>query len=175
MKTMFGAHDEGVKDNPPVRSKFDKSHGKGLPAPHLKHPGQVAPDTGTRVPGHTENGHQLPIHRSLPMGGHQVTRHEVSSMGTNMYSGQGLGTAKNTKVTDSQVVKSSHRVGMSGMHGTHEPDPVHAGSDKHSRQHSTGRGSEHGKSGSPQHQDNHSSRSRAPHGTLDRTHMKGRS
>lgn len=60
---MPGAHDEGVKENPRVQSKFDRSHGKGLPAPHLKHPGEVARETGSSHPGHTENGHKIPIER----------------------------------------------------------------------------------------------------------------
>jgi len=59
---MKGAEDEGVRDNPAVHSKFDRSHGKGLKAPHLSHPGQVAPVTGTKVAGHTVNGHKLPKH-----------------------------------------------------------------------------------------------------------------
>ncbi len=162
---MVGAHDEGIRNNPTVRSKFDKSQGKGLPAPHLKHPGEVAKETGSSHPGHTENGHMLPQERNVGMSGHKVTHHEVGSMGSNMYTGQGLGTPKNTKITDSDVVKSSTRVGMGGFAGR-EPDPVHAGSDKHSKQHNTGRGQESGKSSRPQHQDNHSSRSKEGAGVL---------
>ncbi len=67
MKTLPGAHDEGVKDNRAVNSKFDKSHGHGLKAPHLRHPGEVAKDTGSGHAGFSENGHMLPKHNKLPM------------------------------------------------------------------------------------------------------------
>lgn len=63
---MKGAETEPVRNNPPVRSKFDKSHGHGLPAPHLSHPGEVAKETGSKHAGFTENGHMLP----KPMKGH---------------------------------------------------------------------------------------------------------
>lgn len=43
-KTMRGAEEE-IRSNPPVRSKFDKSHGHGLKAPHLSFPGQTCPTT----------------------------------------------------------------------------------------------------------------------------------
>lgn len=60
---MRGAGNEGEnRANPPVRSKFDRSHGMGLKAPHLSHPGEVAPETGTKVRGFTEHGHMLPHH-----------------------------------------------------------------------------------------------------------------
>ena len=56
-----------MSTNPPVHSKFDRSRGFGLKAPHLKHPGEVAPVTGTHVPGHTEGGAKLPreVHHNL--------------------------------------------------------------------------------------------------------------
>lgn len=59
---MKGASVEPQRSNPTVHSKFDRSHGKGLKAPHLSHPGETAPITGTKVAGHTENGHKLPKH-----------------------------------------------------------------------------------------------------------------
>lgn len=59
---MKGAEDEGVRDNPAVHSKFDRSRGKGIPAPHISHPGGTAPITGTKVAGHTEHGAKLPKH-----------------------------------------------------------------------------------------------------------------
>jgi hypothetical protein len=138
---MPGAHDEGIKENPPVRSKFDKSQGKGLPAPHMKFPGGIVKESGSpNGAGFTEHGHMLPHHRS------PQNTDRVSSVGT--------------------------RKGDSLMH-LREPDPVRKDAgDRHARQHGTGRGQEAGKSSSPQHQDNHSSRSREPHGQLDRVKMK---
>ena len=60
---MPGTHEEH-RDNPPVRSKFDKSQGKGLPAPHLKFPGGVVKESGSKHSGFNENGHMLPTHRT---------------------------------------------------------------------------------------------------------------
>lgn len=86
---MRGAEVETVRDNPRVQSKFDKSRGKGLPAPHLSHPGAVAKDTGSKHAGYTENGHMLPTHikhsnqhdtiKASPRMGTQVKSHQDSS------------------------------------------------------------------------------------------------
>jgi hypothetical protein len=183
MKTMPGAHQE-IRENPTVRSKFDKSHGHGLPAPHLKPPGEVAKETGSSHPGHTENGHKLPVERSHGMGAITRAHHSPGDMGAPLLHGQGLGAPKNTVMTDANVVHSSSRKGFSGMHGTHEPDPVRAGGDLHKGQHNTGAGSNKlggqsghtsPKSARPQHQDNESRRSKEPHAKLDKVKMKGRS
>ena len=131
MKTMPGAHDEGARDNPPVRSKFDKSQGKGLPAPHLKHPGEVAKETGSRHPGHNENGHKLPTERSVGLGGSHL-RHNYTpgEMGAPIITGTGQGHAKNSRLTDGDVVHHSRNVTYGAMKPhLKEPDPVHAGSD----------------------------------------------
>src|SRR5271154_5506904 len=108
---MPGAHDEGIKENPEVRSKFDKSQGRGLPAPHLKHPGEVAKETGTHMPGHNENGHKMPTERSVGLGGsHTRSHYSPGEMAAPMLHGTGMGAVKNTRLTDGNVVKSSHRV-----------------------------------------------------------------
>lgn len=57
-----------VRSNPPVQSKFDRSHGMGLTPPHLSHPGETAPQSGTKVAGHTENGHKIPYKGTLKLG-----------------------------------------------------------------------------------------------------------
>jgi hypothetical protein len=170
---MPGAHDEGIRNNPPVRSKFDKSQGKGLPAPHLKHPGEIAKDTGTRMPGHNENGHKLPAERSVGLGAsHLRTHYGPGEMGSPMVHSTGQGKPKNERLTDGNVIKSSTRYFAPQM-DSHEPDPVRArDGDRHAKQHATGKGQESGKSSRPQHQDNHSSRSKEPHATLDRSKMK---
>jgi hypothetical protein len=161
--------------NPVVRSKFDKSHGKGLPAPHLKHPGEVAKESGSKYPGHTENGHKLPVERGTNFSGGITTHHhEPGKLGSMMAEGHrsiyGMPNKNHTDhVSPGKVVSTT-----ASMH-LHEPDPVHGGGDLHARQHNTGRGQERAKSSSPQHQDNHSSRSKAPHAKLDRVNMKGRS
>jgi hypothetical protein len=62
---MSGGGIQGeTRDNPPVHSKFDRSHGHGLKPPHATL-GGMAPMSGTKVPGHTESGHRLPteIHK----------------------------------------------------------------------------------------------------------------
>jgi hypothetical protein len=169
---MPGTHPEH-RDNPKVSSKFDKSQGRGLPAPHLKHPGEVAKESGSSHPGHTSNGHKLPTERSVGLGGSYL-RHEYSpgEMGAPQLHGIGQGHVKNTRLTDGDVIKSSRRVDQGAFLAGHEPNPVHGGSDIHVKQHSTGHGHESGKSSRPQHQDNHSSRSTEPHGQLDRVRMK---
>jgi|SRR5580700_2667368 hypothetical protein len=60
---MPGTHEEN-RENPPVRSKFDKSQGRGLPAPHLGFPGKTVKVSGSpNGAGFTEHGHMLPHHR----------------------------------------------------------------------------------------------------------------
>lgn len=91
---MRGAETETVRDNPTVHSKFDRSQGKGLKAPHLSHPGEVAPLTGTHVKGHTPNGHMLPKHiahvnqhdtvKASPRMGTQVKSHKDSGASDNV-------------------------------------------------------------------------------------------
>lgn len=172
---MHGAENEGVRDNPKVRSKFDKSQGRGLPAPHLKHPGEVAKESGTKQPGFTENGHMEPKERQgHGVGSIATHHHEPGKLGSNMAMGQrsiyGMPNKDQTdRVSPGKVVQP-----MANMH-LHEPDPVHAGSDKHSKQHSTGKAQVSAKSSSPQHQDNRSNRTVAPAGTLNRERMKSRS
>lgn len=57
-----------VRSNPPVQSKFDKSHGHGVPFTPVSHPGATAPLTGTKVAGHNENGHKYPTKSTLTLG-----------------------------------------------------------------------------------------------------------
>lgn len=184
MKTMSGAHDEGTRENPTVRSKFDKSQGKGLPAPHLTHPGETAKETGSKHPGHNENGHKLPTERSVGLGGSHL-RHSYTpgEMGAPMIHGVGLGHAKNSRLTDGAVVHHSRNVTYGAMKPhLKEPDPVHAGSDKHSKQHTTGHTNNKMGGGTdrmvgaskPQRMEDSSKRSSAPHGMLNRDRMKAR-
>jgi hypothetical protein len=65
-----------VGSNPAVHSKFDRSQGKGLRPPHLSHPGETAPLTGTHVAGHNENGHKEPVKHSHGYGAPVQTHHE---------------------------------------------------------------------------------------------------
>lgn len=44
-KMVRGAGDSGGGANPTVRSKFDRSHGKGLKPPHMAAKGPVVPLT----------------------------------------------------------------------------------------------------------------------------------
>jgi hypothetical protein len=99
-----------------------------------------------------------------------------------MITGTGQGHAKNSRLTDGNVVKSAHQVGMDHYAGR-EPNAVHAGMDKHSKQHDT-RPSDNRRGGGtdrkmgasrPQKMEDSSRRSKEPHGTLDRVKMKGRS
>ena len=46
---MKGAENEPVRNNPTVRSKFDKSHGKGLKAPHMSFPGGIVNGNGKNI------------------------------------------------------------------------------------------------------------------------------
>jgi hypothetical protein len=59
-RTVRGAGDSGSGNNPPVRSKFDRSRGKGLKAPHLSHPGEVAKESGSGHAGFMDSGHMMP-------------------------------------------------------------------------------------------------------------------
>jgi hypothetical protein len=103
-------------------------------------------------------------------------RHSYSpgEMGAPILHGTGQGHVKNTRLTDGSVVKSSRRVDQGGFLAGHEPNPVHGGMDLHERQHATGHvnnkmgGGTDRKVGAsrPQHQDNHSSRSREGAGVL---------
>jgi hypothetical protein len=133
---MPGTHRES-HENPPVRSKFDKSQGKGLPAPHLKHPGDVAKETGSRYPGHTQNGHKLPVSRGTSMGAHLREHFSPGEMYAPMITGDGMGREKNTRLTDGNVVKSSHRVDEGALKAGHEPDHTRKDADKHVMQHDT--------------------------------------
>lgn len=60
MPTVKGAGDSQMRENPVVHSKFDRSRGMGLKAPHLSHPGEVAKPTGSKHDGFNENGHMYP-------------------------------------------------------------------------------------------------------------------
>jgi hypothetical protein len=157
---------EASKSNPSVRSKFDKSHGKGLPAPHLKHPGETAKPTGTKMPGHTENGHKLPVERGLSKGSHLHHGYTPGEMGAPIITGTGQGHPKNSKLTDGDVVKSSKRVDHGGSFLAGSDDRPRGGSDKHVKQHATGRGQESAKSSRPQHKANHSRSNREGAGVL---------
>jgi hypothetical protein len=59
-----GAGDEDMRENPGVSSKGMKYHGKPHTPEKVSHPGQTVPMTGTRVAGHTSDGHRLP--REVP-------------------------------------------------------------------------------------------------------------
>lgn len=80
---MPGTNEEN-KSNPPVRSKFDKSQGKGLKAPHLSFPGGTAKVTGSSHAGFTENGNMLPK-SSSPRGMQNTLR--ASKPGANLMAG----------------------------------------------------------------------------------------
>lgn len=169
---MPGSHEEN-RSNPPVRSKFDKSQGKGLPAPHLKHPGETAKETGSTYPGHTSNGHKMPTERTHGFGGHTRTHYGPGEMGAPIIRGSGMGESKNSKITDSHLPHMTKHLGMDPFVG-HEPDAVHAGVDKHSKQHSTGHtnpkmgGGTDRKVGAsrPQKMEDSSRRSKQDHGAL---------
>lgn len=77
-----------VGHNPAVQSKFDRSQGKGLKPPHLSHPDETAPVTGTRVAGHNENGHKLPREVSRGFGEPKVTHHSPAEAHGKMLRGE---------------------------------------------------------------------------------------
>ncbi len=136
---MRGTTDESHGENPTVRSKFDKSQGKGLPAPHLTHPGEVAKETGSKHTGFNENGHMMPKDVSMAVGDdgkHQVTLHTPDNLGTGMAEGRGYAKEPNVAATD-HIVAKSRTVPMDRF-GGREPDPVRAGTLKHDKQHPTG-------------------------------------
>lgn len=170
------------RENPKVRSKFDKSQGRGLPAPHLSHPGATAKVTGSSHPGHTENGHKLPVERMNGVGGIGARHYSPGEMGAPILKGQGMGGPKNTHMTDANVVKSSIRHFAPEM-APHEPDPVRAGGDLHKGQHNTAKGNDrlggtentHAKAGGRQKMEDSSKRTAGGHAELDRVKMKGRS
>jgi hypothetical protein len=136
-RPMRGA-EEDQRENPPVQSKFDKSQGKGLPAPHLTHPGAVAKETGSKHPGFNENGHMLAREVGGPVGDstiHRVTQHSPASLGSGMAEGRRSYGEPNIAATD-HVVAKPRTVPMERFAG-HEPDPVKAGGDLHRGQHDT--------------------------------------
>lgn len=55
-------------NNPPVRSKFDRSHGHGLPATKVDLVHSSIPATGTTVAGHNEHGAKYPQRSTLTLG-----------------------------------------------------------------------------------------------------------
>ena len=98
---MPGATDEPVRENPTVRSKFDKSHGKGLPAPHLSSPG---PTMGTTNPG--PRVFQAP--KNVGSTGNIKTQHiPPSELGSGMAEGRHYAQAPNFAQTQGQ--NRSHR------------------------------------------------------------------
>lgn len=112
-KPMPGA-EEDQRSNPAVRSKFDKSQGKGLPAPHLSHPGQTVAVTGTHHPGHNENGHKIPVEVTGRHGGdemHKVTHHHPSTLGSGMAEGRGYAREPNIAQSD-RVPEATRHEGM---------------------------------------------------------------
>ncbi len=171
---MAGAHDEPVRNNEAVHAKGDL-HGMGRRAPHLTHPGETAPITGTHVAGHTENGHKLPVDVSPTHGAHKVEHYTPGEMGAPMIRGEGMGRPKNVHLTDA-LPKHSTAVGMPRM-ATHEPDPVRAGHIANPAR--GGLGTAHGKGsdstkGSQErtHQDNGRSMQTARHGSSRSPHAK---
>lgn len=56
------------ESNPPVHSKFDRSHGHGLPVKHVDLVHSSIPPTGTTVAGHNEHGHKYPQRSTLSLG-----------------------------------------------------------------------------------------------------------
>jgi hypothetical protein len=54
--------------NPPVHSKFDRSHGKGVPVKHVSMVEGAQPVSGTKKAGFTENGAMLPRKSTLTLG-----------------------------------------------------------------------------------------------------------
>jgi hypothetical protein len=59
-----GAGDEAMRENPAVSSKGMHYHGKPHSPEKVSFPGGTVPMTGTRVAGHTSDGHRLP--REVP-------------------------------------------------------------------------------------------------------------
>lgn len=103
---MRGAEVETIRDNPPVRSKFDKSHGKGLPAPHLSSPGAVMPTTNPAARVFAEP-------KSVGSTGSIRTEHiPPSQLGTGMADGRHYARAPNMSQT--QVQGKSSSVSSSG-------------------------------------------------------------
>jgi hypothetical protein len=60
-----------MAENMKTRSKFDRSHGKGLKAPHMGFKGATAPITGTVVPGHNDGGHMIPMEQKVKLNKNQ--------------------------------------------------------------------------------------------------------
>lgn len=54
--------------NPPVHSKFDRSHGKGVPVKHVSRVEGAQPVSGTKRAGFTELGARIPTKSTLTLG-----------------------------------------------------------------------------------------------------------
>lgn len=129
-KTMPGASNEPVRENPTVRSKFDKSQGRGLPAPHLTFPGQVAPvtnDGAARV--------RMEPKDVTSRGSYRSEHISPSNLGTAMAEGRRMANAPNMGQT--AYVGKSTTLGLSGM--LKGPSGTPSGGDgvRHDKQHDT--------------------------------------
>lgn len=129
MKTMPGAQEDAIRDNPPVRSKFDKSHGRGLPAPHMSSPGPVMPTTNPAPRVYSEP-------KSVGSSGSIKSQHiPPSQLGCGMAEGRHYAQSPNMAQTQMQG-KSSGVAGFGFAPGTAETaygrDPI-----KSAKQHDT--------------------------------------
>ena len=124
MAEVKGAGDTHMASNPAVHSKFDRSHGRGIPAPHVGHPGGTLSITGTKIPGHNENGRLEPRSVDPGVGPHKVTHHPPQTLGSNLADGErGITGSKNSHYTDHVDHLKPRHFGLSGMlHG--EPETV---------------------------------------------------
>lgn len=109
MASVKGSGDTTMGNNPAVRSKFDKSHGKGLPAPHLSFPGQTAPVTGTKVGGFNPNGRMVPK-EVTKTGTLSLNHRSPAELGTQMANGQR--TAPKPNMAQTGRVPNPTRQGM---------------------------------------------------------------
>jgi len=118
---MKGAEDEPIRDNPTVHSKFNRSHGKGVSAPHMSSPGPVMPTTspGPRVYSQPKN---------VGSSGSMKTQHiPPSQLGDGMANGRHYAQAPNMAQTQMQGKSSSvapSNMARGGMETPSGRDPV---------------------------------------------------
>jgi hypothetical protein len=76
-----GAGSDGMRENPPVTSKFDRDKGKPRTPGKVSHPGGTAKETGSKHPGFMDSGHMLPKEAKMGHGEHTVTHHSPGATG----------------------------------------------------------------------------------------------
>lgn len=109
---MRGAQNEPVRDNPPVRSKFDKSHGHGLKAPHMAAKGPVV-STTTSAPTVRSEPKQVGTKGSI-----RSEHIDPSQLGTGMAEGRHY--AKSPNMAQTQMQGKSSTLTLTGMPGTQD-------------------------------------------------------